>query len=64
MFSIGGHTNGPKELQFGMEVHICPREVIGYILFRYPNPQSQGALINEFAVGWRFAAGLKNYSRC
>ena len=44
MFSIGGHTVGPTELNFGTEDHIYPGEVIGHILFRYPSPKGQGAL--------------------
>ena len=59
VFSIGGHTVGPTELKFGMKDHIYPEEVIGYILFRNPNPQGQGALKTDFAAGWRFAAGLE-----
>ena len=44
VFSIGGHTVGPTELKFGMEDHIYPREVIGYILFpnTYPPPPVGG----------------------
>ena len=42
VFSIGGHTVGPTVLKFGMEDHIYPWEVIGYISFRYPNPQGRG----------------------
>ena len=57
MFSVGGHTIVPTELKFGIEVN--PREVIGFILFWYPNPQGQGTLKNDFAVGWRFAVGLE-----
>ena len=41
VFFIGGHTVGPSVLKFGMEDHIYPREVIGYILFGYPNPGGQ-----------------------
>ena len=37
VFLIGGHTVGPTVLKFGMEDHICPREVIGYA-----NPQGRG----------------------
>lgn len=33
VFSIGGYTVGPTELKFGMEVHIYPGEVVGYISF-------------------------------
>ena len=44
VFFIGGHTVGPTELKFGMEDHIYPWEVIGYISFGYPNPGDQGAL--------------------
>ena len=50
VFSIGGHTVGPTALKFGMEDHIYPGEVIGYILFWYPNLQGQGALKTDFAV--------------
>ena len=44
VFSIGGHTVGPTELKFGMEDHIYPRGVIGYILFpnTYPPPPVGG----------------------
>ena len=42
LFSIGGHTVGPTVLKFGMEDHIYPGEVIGYILFRYPYPRVGG----------------------
>ena len=42
VFSIGDHTVGPTVLKFGMEDHIYPWEVIGYILLRYPNPLGQG----------------------
>ena len=59
VFSIGGHTLEPTELKFGMKDHIYPGEVIGYILFWYPNPQGQEAQKTVFAAGWRFAAGLE-----
>ena len=42
VFSIGGHTVGPTELKFGMEDHIYPREVIGYILFPNTYPPGGG----------------------
>ena len=42
LFSIGGHTVRPTVLKFGMEDHIYPGEVIGYILLRYPNPLGRG----------------------
>ena len=42
LFSIGSHTVGPTVLKFGMEDHIYPVEVIGYILFGYPYPQGRG----------------------
>ena len=45
VFFIGGHTVGTRVLKFCMEYHIYPWEVIGYILFGYPNPRGQGALI-------------------
>ena len=48
VFFIGGHTVGPRVLKFGMEDHIYPWEVIGYILFGYPNPGGQGALKTGF----------------
>ena len=59
VFFIGGHTVGPTELKLGMKDHIYPGEVIGYILFLYPNPQGQGALKTDFSAGWRFSAGLE-----
>ena len=36
LFCIGGNSAEPTELNFGMEDHIYPREVIGYILLMYP----------------------------
>ena len=48
VFFIGGYTIRPRVLKFGMENHIYPWEVIGYILFGYPNPWGQGALKTEF----------------
>ena len=33
MFFIGDLTVGPTELKFGMEDHIFPWEVIGYISY-------------------------------
>ena len=48
MFFIGGHTDRPRVMKFGMEDHIYFREVIGYILFGYPNPGGQGALKTGF----------------
>ena len=42
VFSIGGHTVGPTELKFGMEDHIYPRGVIGYILFPNTYPPGGG----------------------
>ena len=42
MLYIGGHTIRPIVLKFGMEDHIYPWEVIGYILLWYPNPLGQG----------------------
>ena len=39
---IGGHTIRPTVLKFGMEDHIYPWEVIGYILLWYPNPLGRG----------------------
>ena len=44
VLSIGGHAVGSTELKSGLEDHIYPWEVIGYISFRYPNCQGQGAL--------------------
>ena len=37
-FSLGICTFGLAELKFGIEVHIYPWELIGYIRVRYPNP--------------------------
>ena len=48
VFYIGSHTVGPRVLKFGMKDHIYPWEVIGYILFGYPNPRGQGALKTGF----------------
>ena len=42
LFSIGGHYVGPTVLKFGMEYHIYPGEVIGYISFGYPLPPGSG----------------------
>ena len=50
VFSIGGHTVGPTELKFGMEDHIYPREVIGYILFPNTYPPWWGEAKEWF---WR-----------
>ena len=44
LLSIGGHTLGPTMLKFGMESHIYPWEVKGYISFRYPNWQGNWVL--------------------
>ena len=41
VFSIGGHTVGPTVLKFGMEDHIYPGEVLGYISFWHPDPLGQ-----------------------
>ena len=38
LFSKCGHTIGPTVLIFGIEDHICPEEVKGYILLPYPYP--------------------------
>ena len=51
VFSTGGHTIGSTELKFGIEDHIYPREVIGYIWFRYPNPQGRGGPKNWYPPG-------------
>ena len=42
-FSRGGCVIGRTVHKFGMEDHIYPGEVLGYIWFGYPNPQGQGA---------------------
>ena len=42
LFSIGGHIVGPTVLKFGLEDHIYPGEVIGYISFRFPYPPGSG----------------------
>ena len=42
VFFIGSHTVGPRVLKFGMEDHIYPWEVIGYISFRYPHHLGRG----------------------
>ena len=44
LFSKCGLTIGPTVLIFGMEDHICPEEVKGYILLRYPYPWVRGGL--------------------
>ena len=46
-----GHTVGPTVLKFGMDDHIYPWEVIGYILFGF-------AAGLGFEADWGFAAGL------
>ena len=50
LFSIGGHTVGHTVLKFGMEDHIYPREVMGYILLGYPNSLGRGEAKEWF---WR-----------
>ena len=70
LFSIGGHTVGPTVLKFGMEDHIYPREVIGYILLRYTGSGEANrskllvvclgldvAAGQGFAVGWALQRG-------
>ena len=47
VFSIGDHIVGPRELKFGMEDHIYPWEVIGYISFRYTSWQGSGGPKNS-----------------
>ena len=42
LFSIGGHTVGPRVLKLGMEDLIYPGEVVRYILLQYPYPLGQG----------------------
>ena len=48
MFFNSGHIVGPRMLKFDMEDHIYPWEVIGYILFGYPNTGGQRALKTGF----------------
>ena len=42
LFSIGGLTVEPTVFKFGMEDHVYPREIKGYISFWYPYPQRWG----------------------
>ena len=48
LFSMGCHRFGPIALKFGMEDHIYPGEVIGYILLMYPYPLGWGT----YPLGW------------
>ena len=55
-FLVGSNTVGPTVLKFGTEDHIYTREVIGYILFRWPSKLGPGVLRPKWCFPGRISS--------